>query len=294
MAVATTAGTVASLHRYPIKSMIGEELEVAEVTARGIVGDRGYALFDTETGKVVSAKNPRKWARMFECEAAYVEPPAEGKPLPPVRITLPDGEATTSSDVGFDAALSKFLGRQVNLKATAEQMPIIDHFWFDYQTPLGRPVEDSAGDSLTTVPLGFGAPGTFFDYTPIHLLTTSTLEKLRTLYPGGQWEVRRFRPNIVVEASGQDGCVEDAWIGAGLHVGDVSLKVIDTMVRCVMTTLPQGDLPNDPRILRTLADHHRVLMPALGRELPAVGVAVTVAGSGRIARGEEVRIEPQG
>jgi MOSC domain-containing protein len=292
MATAIAAGTVASLHRYPIKSMMGEELEVAEVTERGIFGDRGYALVDTETGKVVSAKNPRKWARMFECEAAYVEPPVTGKPLPPVQVMLPDGGATTSDEPGFASALSKFFGRVVTLKASLEQMAIIDHFWFDYQSPLGRPIDSPEGDSLTTVPIGFGAPGTFFDYTPIHMLTTSTLGRLRELYPDGQWEVRRFRPNIVVETeAGQDGFVEDEWIGRELKAGDVSMKVIDTMVRCVMTTLPQGELPNDPKILRTLADHHRVLMPAVGKELPAVGVAVTVTSGGRISRNDAVTVQ---
>jgi uncharacterized protein len=272
--------------------MMGEELEVAEVTERGIVGDRGYALVDVETGKVVSAKNPRKWARMFECEAAYAEPPVAGKSLPPVRVRVPDGEAVTSDEPEFASTLSKLFGREVTLRATLEQMAIIDHFFFDYQTPLGRPIESPEGDSLTTVPIGFGAPGTFFDYTPIHLLTTSTLEKLREIYPKGQWEVRRFRPNIVVKAeAGQDGFVEDEWIGREFKAGDVSMKVIDTMVRCVMTTLPQGELPNDPKILRTLADHHRVLMPAVGKELPAVGVAVTVVAGGRIARNDAVTVQ---
>lgn len=272
---------------------MGEELEAAQVIERGIVGDRGYAFVDAETGKVVSAKNPRKWARMFECEAAYVEPPEQNKALPPVRVVLPGGQTVTSTESGFEGAVSKFLGREVRLTATAPQMPIYDHFWFDYQTPLGRPVENPDGDSLTTVPVGFGAPGTFFDYTPIHILTTSTLEQLRALYPGGQWEARRFRPNIVVDAAtGEGGFVEDAWIGRELTAGDASLKVIDTMVRCVMTTLPQGDLPNDPGILRTVADHHRVLMPAVGRELPAVGVAVTVIAGGRISRGDALGVQP--
>jgi uncharacterized protein YcbX len=287
---ATAAGTVLSLYRYPIKSMMGETLDSADVTERGIPGDRGYALVDTETGKVVSAKNPRKWARMFECEARYTEQVVDGKPLPPVRVTLPDGASVTSDERDFGSTLAKFLGREVTLKATLGQMAIIDHFWFDFQAPLGRPVESPEGDALTTVPIGFGAPGTFFDYTPLHLLTTSTLERLQALYPEGRWEARRFRPNIVVEAN-EEGFVEDAWIGKGLNIGNVSLKAIDTMVRCVMTTLPQGDLPNDPDILKTLADHHRVLMPAVGRELPAVGLAVTVAQGGRISRGDQVAVQ---
>ena len=132
------AGTVLSLHRYPVKSMMGEELDVADVTERGILGDRGYALVDTKTAKVVSAKNPRKWAKMFECSADYVEAPTPGQPLPPVRVTLPDGSSVPSDDAGFDAALSRFLGRDVMLTATAPKMPIYDHFWYDYQTPLRR------------------------------------------------------------------------------------------------------------------------------------------------------------
>jgi uncharacterized protein YcbX len=288
---ATAAGTVASLHRYPIKSMMGEELAEAEVTERGIVGDRGYALVDTETGKVVSAKNPRKWARMFECEARYVGDVTAGKPLPAVRVRLPDGTEVTSGEPECEESLSKLLGREVKLMATAQQLSIIDHFWFDYQTPLGRPVENPDGDSLTTVPIGFGAPGTFFDYTPLHILTTSTLRAMKAIYPDGQWEARRFRPNVVLEASTDDGFVEDGWIGGDLKAGPVSLKVIDTMVRCVMTTLPQGELPNDPGILKALAEHHRVLMPVVGRELPAVGVAVTVAAGGRISRGDTVTVQ---
>ncbi len=291
---ATKVGSVSSLWRYPIKSMMGEELTSAEITERGILGDRAYALVDRETGKVVSAKNPRKWAKMFRCSAEFVEPPKQGSDMPPVRVALPGGEITVSSDADFDSRLSKALGRDVTLTATSPQQPFYDHFWFDYQTPLGRPVESPEGESITTVPLGFAAPGTFFDYSALHLLTLDTLKRLQELYPGGRWESRRFRPNIVVEseAGGDGGFIEDAWIGHGLNIGTtVSLKVFDTMVRCVMTTIPQGDLPNDPGILRTVADNHRVLMPALGKELPAVGVAVSVAAGGRVSRGDEVILQ---
>jgi MOSC domain-containing protein len=125
------------------------------------------------------------------------------------------------------------------------------------------------------------------------LLTTSTLAKLRETYPEGRWYARRFRPNIVVEAGDGEGYVEDDWIGKKIALGDeVHAQMIDTMSRCVMTTLPQGDLPNDPAILRTLADHHRVLMPALGKELPAVGVAVTVTAGGRISQGDRIAVGP--
>ena len=89
-------GSVVSLWRYPVKSMMGEELNAAEVTQRGLVGDRAYALVDRSDGKVASAKNPRKWPQLFDFRAAYLEPPRAGTAPPPVRITLPDGTIVNS------------------------------------------------------------------------------------------------------------------------------------------------------------------------------------------------------
>src|ERR671934_1328042 len=91
-----TAGSVVGLWRYPVKSMMGEELNAAEVTERGLVGDRRFAVVDPATGKVAGAKNPRKWGNFFDFRAAYVEPPKSEVKLPAVRLTLPDGASVTS------------------------------------------------------------------------------------------------------------------------------------------------------------------------------------------------------
>jgi uncharacterized protein YcbX len=125
--------------------------------------------------------------------------------------------------------------------------------------------------------------GTFFDLAVVHVLTTGTIDRLRELYPQGRFEVRRFRPNIVVEpASGEKNFVENAWIGHTLAIGDeVRLSITGPCPRCVMTTLPQGDLPRDPRILRTAAQHNQV----------NVGVYAAVLRGGRIHRGDPVRLE---
>ncbi len=91
---ATATGTVVSLWRYPVKSMLGEELNSSYVTERGLVGDRSYAVLDQETGKVASAKNPRKWGKLFDFRAAFIEdtpPQVADNILPPVRISFPDG-----------------------------------------------------------------------------------------------------------------------------------------------------------------------------------------------------------
>jgi uncharacterized protein YcbX len=120
----------------------------------------------------------------------------------------------------------------------------------------------------------------------VHLLTTATLDRLRQLYPQGRFEVRRFRPNVVVApAPGETGFAENAWIGHVLAIGDdVRLRVEGPCPRCVMTTLPQGDLPRDPGILRTAAQHNQV----------SVGVYASVAQAGTIRRGDSVRLEREG
>ena len=84
-------GSIVSLWRYPVKSMMGEELNAIEVTKSGLLGDRAYALVDSSDGKVASAKNPRKWPQLFDFRAALADASIPGVKVPPVRITLPDG-----------------------------------------------------------------------------------------------------------------------------------------------------------------------------------------------------------
>src|SRR5437667_5268372 len=114
----TEMGAVVSLWRYPVKSMMGEELNATEVTERGLLGDRAYALVDHSDEKVATAKNPRKWPNLFDFRAAFIEPPRLSVKLPPVRITLPDGILTTSQQSDHNQILSKALNRQVTLHAT--------------------------------------------------------------------------------------------------------------------------------------------------------------------------------
>ncbi len=114
------------------------------------------------------------------------------------------------------------------------------------------------------------------------MLTTATINQLRELYPEGHFEVRRFRPNIVVRSDESDtGFVESNWVGQELRVGDdVALEITDHCPRCVMTTLPQGDLPKDSGILRTAARHNDV----------HVGVYGEVRRAGRVQRGDAVTL----
>jgi len=270
------AGSVVGLWRYPVKSMMGEELNAAEVTERGLVGDRQFAVVDASTGKVAGAKNPRKWGNFFDFRAAYVEPPERGSKLPAVRLTLPDGRVVTSEQPDVAQVLSRALGREVSF-AEAQHVgepsrAQAEEYWPDME---GLDYRDTVTEwELPT--------GTFFDLAVVHLLTTATIERLRALYPQGRFEVRRFRPNIVV-ATGPDqqGFVENDWIGRTLAIGDeVRLRITGPCPRCVMTTLPQGDLPKDAGILRTAAQNNQA----------NVGVYADVVRGGTVHRGNDVTV----
>jgi uncharacterized protein len=269
-------GSIVSLWRYPIKSMLGEDLNAAEVTKGGLISDRAYALIDRSDGKIATAKNPRKWP-LFDFRASLSDEPKIGTHSPRVRITLPDGTVVNSDQPEVNQILSNVLKREVTLTSTSPdpRTAVAEEYWPDMPGLSHR-------DTVTD----FGLPdGTFFDAAVVHLLTTATLNRLHALYPEGRFEARRFRPNMVVATDGQANnshdFVEDAWIGKTLAIGDtVRLSITAPCFRCVMTTLAQGDLPNDAGILRTAAQHHKA----------SVGVYASVLQAGKVRRGDSVRL----
>jgi MOSC domain-containing protein len=270
-ATSMNVGSVVSLWRYPVKSMMGEELNGTDVTDRGLLGDRAYACIDSSDGKAATAKNPRKWPQLFDFRANFVEPPRAAAKVPPVRITLPDGTIVTSDQDNFNQILSKALNRDVTLGAAQSGNVKSEEYWPDME---GLDYRDTVTDF--TLP-----EGTFFDIGIVHLLTTATLDRLRELYPEGRFEVRRFRPNIVVDAN-ERGFPENAWVGHTLAIGgEVRLNITVPCGRCVMTTLAQGDLPKDPGILRSAVKHNKA----------NVGVYATVLQGGTIRRGDLVSLE---
>lgn len=286
--MATTSAEIAtllSIWRYPVKSMMGEELNASHIGERGVLGDRARALIDGGDGKVASMKNPRKWPNLFDFRAQYVESPSAGTNLPPVRITLPDGGELRSDDGDVDTILSRAVGKKVRLECREpgqEEVlettfpnpwtPKLEEYWPDIE---GLAYRDEVTDEAMP-------RGTFFDLAIVHLLTTATLEQLRSLNPAARFETRRFRPNLVVQpANGESGFVENNWIGKTLLLGEeVRLEITEPCPRCVMTTLPQGDLPKDTSVLRTAAQHNKV----------HVGVYASVTQPGTVRRGDAIRL----
>jgi len=270
IAAMTVVGTIAAINRYPVKSMMGEELNAGLVTPQGLAGDRAYALVDGD-GRIGTAKIQRKWAPLFRSRARYlVEPNGD---LPPAELMLPDGERIMTDAPDIDARFSEFLGFDARLIQTTDKPQGLKL----ESPPLGQVPES---DDAPTI--DFPVPNGFFDLGSLHLLTTATLDTLRSLNPAVRFEPRRFRPNFVVQSpGGVTGFTENDWPGKTMAIGDdVVIRVMMPTVRCVVTTVAQDDLPSEPDVLRTAAAHNSA----------NVGVYAMVERGGLVRRGDEVRL----
>jgi uncharacterized protein YcbX len=272
-------GTVAKLRRYPVKSMLGEDLSAGDVTLVGLAGDRRLAVISQRTGKIASAKYPRLWRDLLTLSAQALD---EG-----VRITLPDGKTVWSTDAGVDAILSGLLNEPVTLSATPPPGASLDRAVPEAVLRGGITAEVA----FEVNEIGSGAPpGTFVDFAPLHLLTTSTLDRIAELSPYKKADLERYRPNIIILTS-TPGFTENDWLDRTLHVGDdLVLRVIARTPRCAIPTLAHGHLPRNTEALRVLARHNRVVpMEDLGPE-PCAGVYAEVLHPGHIRTGDTVRL----
>ena len=271
-------GHVKRLWRYPIKSMLGESPGRLIIGPSGVVGDRGYALWDRSTARVASAKNPRFWKQLLAFTAEYTCEPVAGEPLPTVSVTGPmagvDEPAQTrcTDDPSLMALLSTTFGRDISLLDFAPPGASLDQYWPD--------VPERDFQNVTTE---LKMPeGTFFDACSIHAISTATLEALKQREPDLDFAVERFRPNLLIEPTqGKDGFVEEGWVGGLLTIGEqLQLHVDGGCPRCVVTTLAQGNLPEEMGILRATAQHNKV----------TAGIRLSVVTSGAVEIGDPVHL----
>lgn len=290
-------GRIAAIWRFPVKSMQGETLEEAELTASGFLGDRAYALIDVASGKVVSAKSAKQFPDLLACSATFVAPPVAGEVQPPVTITLGDGSSVRSDDPDSDAVLSRYFGRKVVLSATAPTDFTIDQYHPDVEGA------DPAGHRDTVVEQRLGSaffddmgvpspvpPGAFFDLFPVSVLTTSTLRTASNLAPGSNFDVRRFRMNLIVDTA-ESGFVENSWVGRAACIeGGAELSITMPDPRCVMTTLAQSDdIAVDRDVLRTLVKNNRLEVQE-GVRFPCCGVYAVATTGGIVKEGAAFQV----
>jgi uncharacterized protein len=272
--------------------MQGETPREVTVDAAGVVGDRAYALVDGQSGAVASAKDPRRWADLLGFSARFSAEPGRGQP---VTITLPGGATVSSTDPDIDRQLSSAAGRTVTLSGAPATGASYDEVWPDidglapqeFVTSL-QTGQTSAGEVVTALPVGMLAPGTFQDVAPVTILTTASLRAARRLHPAGDWDPRRFRTTILIDADG-DFFVENDWLGRTLTIGTVRLSVFAPTPRCVMVTLAQPDLGTDREVLRTVARHNRAEVPGAGR-FACLGAYASADMGGTIRVGDSVEL----
>ncbi|MFF2012336.1 MOSC domain-containing protein [Streptomyces sp. NPDC058195] len=273
-------GTVAAVRRYPVKSMLGEDLASVMVTHAGLSGDRSYAVID-ETGAIGSAKHPRKWGPLLACRSRL----ADGA----VAVELPDGVIRTIGDPDLDARLTTLLGRPVSVSASAPAHSTLERAVPAYEGGVPDAVRsasfvDDTGERIT---VGKVASGTFFDFGRVHLITTSSLRRLRSVYPVGDFDPRRFRPNLVVDTGDGPPFAEDGWQDGQLRVGEALFRVLVPTPRCVVPALGHDELRADPGIMRAIAREHRVAVFDVGR-LACLGVYLEVLEPGTVHLGDAI------
>ena len=247
-------GRVDACWRYPVKSFQGFSVDAIEVDPRGVDLDRAWGVVDIATGRLLTAKRT----------AALLEATATDH-----TVTLPGGEAFDIDDPAVHGALSRWLGREVRLLSPAEAGAVAYEMTFD------PPNEDA---EVFDIP---APPGTLLDLTPVHALTTATLAACETARPDLDWDVRRFRPNLVLDLA-TDAWEEQAWVGRDLAVGTAVLRVTMPMVRCAMPLRAQpGGLAKQPALFRALSELNEAHPNHLG-------VCCDVVEPGRIAVGDVV------
>ena len=248
-------GTVAGCRRYPLKSAQGLEVPAIEVDPLGVDGDRTHGIVDVATGRLLAAK------RVPELLMALADDQG---------VTLPDGRRLAFDDPDIDAALSAWLGREVHLVTSADAGAVAYEMTFD-------PPNEEAEVFEIPVPAG-----TLVDIAPLHALATTTLEACATARPDLDWDVRRFRPNLVLDVD-IDPFEEQSWVGRELAIGSAVLRVSGPMVRCAMPLRPQPGLAKEPGIFAALSE--------LNTELPNhLGLCLDVVQPGRVQAGDAVSL----
>jgi len=290
----TIVGTVAEIWRYPVKSMGGERLEQSAIATRGLHADRMWAVRDLELNTFTTA---RRWPVLLQCRARFAEDPA-GRPADPgdvleVIVTFPDGGEMSSSDQAINDRLSQLIGKPARL----ESLPALSEKE-RYRTPqankadLRRQFAIADGEPLPDFSMfpvrklaelaRYATPvGALYDAYPILLMTGASLRAMAEHSPGSQFDVRRFRPNVLIDCDGAE-LVEFGWLGGRVRAPNVTFAAEIPTLRCSIPTRQQGDLPADPTVLKTInahADH-------------CLGVYADVATPGTLAQGDPLEFEP--
>jgi len=275
-------GQLKQIWRYPIKSMGGETLSSVPLSSKGIAGDRCWAVKDTETNEIRSAK---QWPELLnyratlpagaEINQSEFESGLYGDALPDIAISCPDGQSLRARQTDVAELLSSALGRQAILTPLAPPDDF-DHYRLAKQpdeTDIAEAMQLQPGETLmqhvAKIPPKMQAellenlkhyatpPGTYFDALPLHVLTTASMDYLRSK-AGVDAVAERYRPNLVIEsADASPALLENDWVGKRLQIGEVVMRISMKTMRCAMPSRQQTwcDLEAEKGMARAMVEH---------------------------------------
>ena len=276
-----STASVTHIYRYPVKSMMGETLSEADIAETGIPGDRGWAVRDEQRGGIRGGKKIPQLMTLAAQSGATA-------PL----ITAPDGDSALASAEGVNEWLSDKLNHPVTLwpLLPAEQLDHYrrgahdtDDFEQELRAVFGRlpdePLPDLTGFEEL---LEFESPpGTYFDAFSLSIMSQQSLATMNQLEGESRFDVRRFRPNLLVDIPGTDHPFpEQTWVGKTLSIGSTKLKIEMTCPRCSMTTHGFDDLPQDAQIMRKLVANSE----------GNLGIYASILEAGTVSAGDSVSL----
>ncbi|MXZ78320.1 MAG: MOSC domain-containing protein [Acidimicrobiia bacterium] len=239
-----TTYSISELWRYPVKSMGGERVESLELRTSAVVGDRQWAVRNTETGKIASAKRPRPYGQLLSWSARTQ---ADGRLV----AVSPDGGEYAVGSGELDAALTEALGEPVQVVEVEKGRD--ETYGSEWPEIPGTVLSDVEVD----LPIAAITEKTsFVDASAVHIIVNQSMKYLASLLDGVKLGVERFRPNIVLDAHDDAGSGEFAdlaWQDIDFKIGNAELRIGDATPRCVMTTLAQPGYEQAKGVLQVLA-----------------------------------------
>ena len=236
--------SISELWRYPVKSMGGERVESLELRTSAVVGDRQWAVRNTETGKIASAKRPRPYGQLLSWRARTQ---VEGGLV----VVGPDGREYAVGTGELDSALTEALGEPVQVVEVEEGRD--ETYGSEWPEIPGTVLSDVEVD----LPIAAITEKTsFVDASAVHIIVNQSMAHLASLLDGANLGVERFRPNIVLDAhddTGWDEFADLAWRDLDVKIGEVELRIGDATPRCVMTTVAQPGYEQAKSVLQVLA-----------------------------------------
>lgn len=226
---------VRELWRYPVASVGDERVEAVHVGRGRIKGDREFLLVDLLSGEVAAPEELPRWRPALQLSASWENGGMIAGP----------SWSLSFSDPALDDVLSGHFGFRCGLRRELTEL----------ETPNG--------------PISVRAR---YEVSPLHIVSSAAIAELKALLPGSHLDVRRFRPNIVIDADIRD----DEAVGRRFEAGLAKGVATEATKRCGMTMIAQTGLPEDPEILRTI----------LRKRRRCLGVYATVSEGASISVGD--------